>query len=113
MEQVFEKPGVTAYNIPTYFDGTILFLDVHGGHDTYCKFHGGDQLFICKNGEGTFEIEDNIIPIKENMHIIVPKGATYTYTGHFQMYQVQIPSPDLSLFEDIKINEKSERTITK
>ncbi len=109
---VFKQEGVTGYKLKTCGDAAIILLDIKGGHNTYCRYHGGEQTFLVTSGNGIFDVGENILHVKSGDQIIVPCGEIYTYAGEFQMLQIQLPAPkDLTLFEDIKENNYFKQTM--
>jgi len=88
----FEQKGLKGYMYPlTNKELEIYYVDVTQGHDTHLISRKCFHIYYVLEGEGFFDIDNQIRDVSKGSLIEVSPNTEYTYSGKMRLLLIMNP----------------------
>ena len=88
----FEQKGLKGFAYPLINkDLEIYYVDSSQGHDNFIISKKCFHIYYIIEGNGTFEINNQIKEVSKNFLIEVPPNLEYTYSGKMKLLLIMNP----------------------
>lgn len=89
----FSQMGLNGYNYELDTkDISISVEDCFKGHDKYHTNVYSKKIYYVVEGNGTFKIGENLIEVKKDDLIEIPKNTEFVFAGKMKLLLIMLPA---------------------